>query len=117
MKKIIELIIERLRIEIEVKKIFRGNLLRQEKILKLYGEILAEHEASLEEIIKLAKDITYKNQFFNLNEEYNKLEKESKEIIEEFKKSNIEQQKEIKKLNKIVEKYENNEKEQVNEIK
>lgn len=81
MKHIIQLIIKKLKIDIECKKTLKGNYERQDVLLKQFAELLAEQNKVLEKI----KETNFKDIYYEEHERYKDLEKENRKLKKEIK--------------------------------
>lgn len=81
MKQIIQLIIKKMKINIECKKILKGNYERQDTLLKKFAELLAEQNKVLEKI----KETNFKEAYSVEHELYKELEKENRKLRKRIK--------------------------------
>ena len=81
MKQIIQLIIKKIKIDIECKKILKGNYERQDALLKQFGELLAEQNKVLEKV----KETNFKEAYSVEHELYKELQKENRKLKKELK--------------------------------
>lgn len=81
MKQIIQLIIKKLKIDIECKKTLKGNYERQDVLLKQFSELLIEQNKVLEKI----KETNFKEAYSVEHELYKELEKENRKLRKKLK--------------------------------
>lgn len=81
MKQIIQLIIKKLKIDIECKKTLKGNYERQDVLLKQFAELLVEQNKVLEKI----KETNFKEAYSVEHELYKELVKENNKLKKELK--------------------------------
>ena len=81
MKQIIQLIIKKIRIDIECKKTLKGNYERQDALLKQFSELLVEQNKVLEKV----KETNFKEAYSVEHELYKELEKENRKLKKELK--------------------------------
>jgi hypothetical protein len=81
MKQIVQLIIKKLKVNIECKKVLKGNYEKQDELLKQFAELLAEQNKVLEKV----KETNFKEAYSVEHELYKELEKENRKLRKELK--------------------------------
>lgn len=79
MKKLINLIIKNIESKIETRKILRGNIQRQDQLLRTFADLLLEYKEVLDEV----KKSNFKDLYFEEHKRYNELLKENKRLKKE----------------------------------
>jgi hypothetical protein len=81
MKQIAQLIINKIKIDIECKKALKGNYQRQDTLLKQFSELLSEQNKVLEKV----KETNFKEAYIVEHQLYKELEKENRKLRKELK--------------------------------
>lgn len=79
MKKLTNLIIKNIESKIETRKILRGNIQRQDQLLRTFADLLLEYKEVLDEV----KKSNFKDLYFEEHKRYNELLKENKRLKKE----------------------------------
>ena len=81
MKEIINLLCKKIKTEIQVKKVLKNNLYKQDELLLTLAESIAE----IREVVEEIKDTNYKNFYIDEHQRYKELEKEVRKLRKEVK--------------------------------